>query len=508
MKKPLKIVVVLAGIVLVVMVFVLWFFLGTQGARYTTLHSIVLSEEVRELVYKNRSIAFPAFADNFSETIRGFLTPELNPQTDAHVAERISYYRNGANYYLAKLTHAEIRYELDFLFELLRYGYGAYQYFGGDAVFCALRESMLVRLEYMDDPLCINVYRDGLLLPALRSVIVDNHFRVGEHSVGARSQFFLDDRFIIRRVDSLYIINIEGEAYVVHEVRNSDWQIIYGILPTITQEGEFAWAFGYVLYGLCRSEEALPFEISALLENVNTGDSRVFASVLPPISNAFVSHEEIFSISVHYGVAVLQNRRFFEIPGDRSIRGFPHTGRRLRHEPILILDLRGHSGGNDLYGLQWMGQYAGQRPNSSMMFANAGLYTRTVSELSPWMQSDSPPHWEIRDYDVAPAIIQNNNLLIVLTDSFIGSSGDAFVGFLRQLENVLIVGTNTSGTLLTGNVGSAVLPSSRFEIAFGTTLSIRPDLSPFEGVGFMPDLWVPPNESLERVLKMIELKQE
>jgi len=33
---------------------------------------------------------------------------------------------------------------------------------------------------------------------------------------------------------------------------------------------------------------------------------------------------------------------------------------------------------------------------------------------------------------------------------------------------------------------------------------VHPDLSQFEGVGFLPDLWVPPGEALDRVLAFIE----
>jgi len=36
------------------------------------------------------------------------------------------------------------------------------------------------------------------------------------------------------------------------------------------------------------------------------------------------------------------------------------------------------------------------------------------------------------------------------------------------------------------------------------SLNVRPDLSQFEGVGFAPDLWVPPDDSLNRVLRFIE----
>jgi len=100
--------------------------------------------------------------------------------------------------------------------------------------------------------------------------------------------------------------------------------------------------------------------------------------------------------------------------------------------------------------------------------------------------------------------IPNDNLVIVLMDNKTASAGEWFVGHLRQLENVLFVGTNTWGVLLTGAVTRTILPRSGLEVQFGMWLNVRPDLSQFEGIGFLPDLWVPPGEALERALAFIE----
>ena len=78
------------------------------------------------------------------------------------------------------------------------------------------------------------------------------------------------------------------------------------------------------------------------------------------------------------------------------------------------------------------------------------------------------------------------------------------MGYLHELENVIFVGTNTQGTIVTGGVARNILPRSNITVIFGTQLHLRPDFSQFEGVGFMPDLWVPPTESLHRVLAFIK----
>jgi len=100
--------------------------------------------------------------------------------------------------------------------------------------------------------------------------------------------------------------------------------------------------------------------------------------------------------------------------------------------------------------------------------------------------------------------IPNKNLVIILMDNRTTSAGEVFVGYLRQLENVLFVGANTHGNFVSAAIIRTSLQFSNLDIVFGSQLNLRPDLSQFEGVGFMPDLWVPPGESLERVLAFIE----
>ena len=94
-------------------------------------------------------------------------------------------------------------------------------------------------------------------------------------------------------------------------------------------------------------------------------------------------------------------------------------------------------------------------------------------------------------------------LLIVLMDSFVGSSGENFVEYLGQLENVVFVGTNTRGCMLTGNLGVFTLPNSKIGLSCGTKISICENLSNPDGRGLMPDLWVRPDEAVDRAVKYI-----
>jgi len=458
-----------------------------------------------QIVDENRNAALPMPYDGLTAALDSFKTPDLDENTDAAIAERIRRYAEQDMAIPAHLSHQDIIYEIGFLFDLLRYSYGAYQYFGGDEVFLPLRDSMLAQAAQMPNPIGLTDYV-VFLAASLHSVILDNHFQLFDekssalHRIGTRSQLWMNEDYVIRKIDGEFVVDIDGIAYRV---------LADEILPTLTRDGEFAWAFGYVGYGLHWDAARTDWDIAARLENVETGEVRNIYMTLLPITDANVSHNNIFAVTERGGITILENRRLWEGDNDsQTLQEFANTGRDLRDEPILILDLRGHSGGNDGIAFEWMRQYTGQAPSYGMLFRHLRLNSQTVNALNPWVEAASPPSWQNINFGDGHGFIPNENLVIVLTDNAIGSAGDTFVGYLRQLENVMIVGTNTRGTLITGNVGSAVLPYSRARIGFGMSLNIRPDLSQFEGIGFAPDLWVSPNDALDRVLRFIERYKE
>ena len=467
-----------------------------QNNRPSNIIGLAIPTELLELTHENRIATFPEPHPNLSDILESFKTPNLDAEIDAQIAERIRQYQQRSGARPSELTEEQIVYELDFLFELLRYGYGAYQYFGGDDVFIPLHRSILTQLRQTHGPITVERYLNSLLLPALRSVISDNHFWVDRHSVGISSQLTMNQDFVVHRTDDDFITNIDGINYRVVET-TMDGQQIEGLLPTLAEDGQLVWAFGYVFYGLQPSSNS---DMDVIFEDTETGTQSTHVVPLSIIRNHRDFSNTMYSLSRRNGIPVLRNRH---LSGNLP-HSFTNTGAALRNEPIVILDLRGHSGGNDGIAAEWIHAYTGHMPNYEMIFSPIFLSSLTTSRLNSGIPSSTPPEWHTWQFDMPRKFIQNENFIIVLTDNNIGSAGDSFVGFLRQLENVLIVGTNTGGVLVTGNLGTAVLPYSRAAVHFGVSLNVRPNLSQFEGVGFAPDLWVPPNESLDRVLRFIE----
>ncbi|MCL2558797.1 MAG: S41 family peptidase, partial [Treponema sp.] len=270
-----------------------------------------------------------------------------------------------------------------------------------------------------------------------------------------------------------------------------------GALPTLTRDGEPAYAFGVFSADDDWSARAL----SVALENVATGErvSRVvsLSIILSYMADSYPLYEE----RRENGVPIVVNRTLDgSLIDSVASSSFYRRGADLRDEPVVVLDLRSHRGGFEAPMLNWMDGFGRNSP-SGRAFAFFGLLSR-----SNYMGSDFlPPLWN-RVSSRAPIARPSvgNALLVVLMDRNTGSAGDLLIGYLREMENVLFVGTNTRGLLVTREVMRTRLPISGIDFIYGTMLSLRPDFSQFEGVGFLPDLWAPPRESLDRVLAFIE----
>ena len=100
--------------------------------------------------------------------------------------------------------------------------------------------------------------------------------------------------------------------------------------------------------------------------------------------------------------------------------------------------------------------------------------------------------------------IENDVLIIVLTDFGVASAGESFVKYLKQLNNVIFIGTNTAGILNFCNMGMCNLANSKLEIFMSKTISFEPDFEFREGKGYLPDFWVNPEKSLDLALKFLD----
>ncbi|MCL2557324.1 MAG: hypothetical protein FWE09_02475, partial [Treponema sp.] len=138
-----------------------------------------IPEELREIMRANVEATLPAFHPDFEEAWESLSPDGYDLETDEAIAAILADTERRSP--TAIIRMAAIEEELHFLFDLLRYAYAGYNYFGGDGVFLPLRDAMLERareLTARSGFMSIDSYRSQILALYLRGVIADNHFHV------------------------------------------------------------------------------------------------------------------------------------------------------------------------------------------------------------------------------------------------------------------------------------------------------------------------------------------
>ena len=157
----------------------------------------------------------------------------------------------------------------------------------------------------------------------------------------------------------------------------------------------------------------------------------------------------------------------------------------LKNSKVGILDMSFNSGGYGDATMDWLKEYAGTAvPTNALHFDG----------FSNSQQTDSRDLW-----------IENENVLIILTSKRTASSGEWLVDAANNLENVLIIGENTSGSMV-GDAISIPLENSNLKIGMGMSQSFIPSENDYfeEYRGLYPDLWVPAGEAEELAVKLIQ----
>lgn len=211
---------------------------------------------------------------------------------------------------------------------------------------------------------------------------------------------------------------------------------------------------------------------------------------------------------------------------DNTIEDFVEDSKRLRGKDNLIIDLRNNVGGGIVHIEGWYEGFTGTKLRKDIF--EAGLYTNTsislskdkfeskeneteevknkcIEKITSYEDKKYYPGWSPIEYEDFKAV-KNNTKIFILIDKNTSSAAEFFAYYLRKLDNVTLVGTNTNGCMLTGNCNSNFLPNSHIPIHISHKIYMKKDFTNIDGLGLLPDLWVKPEQSLDRVIKYINHK--
>lgn len=392
-------------------------------------------------------------------------------------SERFSYYANtaDADTYDADLvlTRQQMEEDVAYLFDALYACYGNYDKMGGQAAFNAAEQAILEECGQVDS-LRAEEFQE-LLLSHL-SFVKDAHFQIQGQKTNPRwypfffreVAFYLDeDQYIT--ADHKKVASVDGYDDLTQLFKRS-----------ISPEGEIVY-YPVVLQDTTTWDEPLTVHYT-------DGSTQVLQCEPYDYQESFENPDQLAIPEVRYDgdIPVLQvNAMQPQTPAFSDWNeGFQAGAKVLGNSKIGILDLRFNSGGDGDAAARWLKGYASTSVPSNSLFFNAFSGAQSSSARDLW--------------------IPNDNLLIILTSKRTASAAEWLIDASHNLENVLIVGDNTSGAMV-GSISYIQLKNSKLRVGAGSIQAIIPDTNDYfeEFRGFCPDLWVPADEAEDLVLALL-----
>lgn len=420
--------------------------------------------------------------------------------------------------YTPVISSEDAEKDVERLFYLLSHGYCGYGYFKTKSSFEKAKSDILQELE--TSPVW-SLYDFSALIRRHLQFIGDGHFVIGHNHYYQHKGFW--------RSLNIELWKIEGEYYFMSG--NKKWRILEinqdtpeeFVFPSVNSSGEFIYILGIL-------SQSSPGHLTLVAEDEHgiqcTYDIALSCSYIDPYVR---TEERKFAEKEISGIPVVCIRSFSDYRRS-EMEAFVSTAEKYRGEPYLILDIRGNGGGNSVWPRQWVEKFTGYNPGWYFTYAKFTSRTTLMGQINYWRdllvyyphnrtykeylrereeelrifeESHSKPHWS--EFTIHPVkLIPNDTKVIVLTDSDIMSGGELFIGYLRQMENVIFVGENSAGVGIFGWSTLHELPYSKVKVEFGCALYYPADLTFIEEKRFFPDLWVPASDVLDYVVAAIE----
>ncbi len=385
------------------------------------------------------------------------------------------------------LTQAQMKEDLDVLFKILSSTYGGYYYFGGDATFNPAKAAILKECSNNKQITAKDFYASVF---KNLSFIKDRHFTINDRAfyevylphMYTSAEFEKTDEGYKNKQSGKTVAEIPGKA---------DWQRLFK---------RFISKSGDLVYHPVTMAEKSPGNLTV---KYTDGSSETLKH------SSYNGGREEVTLS---GFGNIPTIRIGSMGFDKSKNGagarlFLEYAAKYKNEPVLIVDLRDNYGGNGVLPFKWFMAYAGALvPTnfSTLKYLNdsylkemckdtANMYYIPYEELRDIAGFEPISEQYMKSNAQPDKFVENDRLLIVLVNKNAASSAEMFVDMAHNLENTLIVGTNTAGVLLGDAYKQVCLPNSALKIQLGAGISFFPDNYFQEYVGFEPDLWVDGN---------------
>ncbi len=415
-----------------------------------------------------------------------------------------------------RLTFKQASADTDLLFRVLQHCYGPYGYFGGDAKFGKAKVAILADLK-KEGTVSTEEFKN-LLIEHL-SFIQDTHFSIDNRNFIDHTYYLHSEETTFEKDENGFFKVQDGKKLYVDTVDGKDPAAVMKL--SISPEGKLVYYAGG-MYPVSRFRDRDP-AIPIVYRSSKVSDTLT----LQWSNDSSLTDDPAYRKQVISGIPVISYRRCYDKSAeDTTCEDFAAGGTALKDQKAFVLDIRGNIGGDDSYFLQWRQNYTGNRDlqwsatgsDQIELQSRAGMYIlakalqnqskvsdagKQMVESSMKSYQNGKNSWQLTSYSPLEQS-ENQNVIFVLVDTGDASSGEDIISELKTMKNVVIVGTNTAGCMLSNAEVQVVLPSSKLMVRCGNWLSLYNPEVFTEGTGFLPDIWNVGDDALPRLIAMIK----
>ena len=382
---------------------------------------------------------------------------------------------------------AQAEADINYLFDVLKKEYGLYDYYGEEA-FLKAKEAMLAACKSADNLNANSLYQ---IIYQELGFIVDNHFSINNTLTSSTMKsweypYYCETATLTKTKDGY--ANTEGK--IIAEVEGYE-NVEDAIKLCLSEDGELY--YGFVLLKPVFDDNMNANGVVLFTVTYDDGSTEMFRANVHEMSDASYKKRGELQLDWVNEIPVLTVKDF------RSGMMKPYA-EEMKESDAVVLNLQSNQGGYMDTCTAWYEGFCGEVPTSNnLMFYRD--YKNALSHVPGYQKvnEEAAVMWSGED-----KFVDNDRLVILLTNKECVSSGELFTDMAHNLENTLIIGENTAGGLLNGYSDMRTLPYSKALLQFGNSVHLWPEGYFEEGKGLEPDIWCPGWYAEEAVLKFIE----
>lgn len=376
--------------------------------------------------------------------------------------------------------------DIDLLFRAFKSTYGAYYHFG-EATFDAAQVEILKWLEGRN---VVDTDDFNRVVANAFSFLRDAHAYVWEKTYESKLRYeyyYCSDQNFQKDIDGYYKM-INGQKWYFSSFSDPRVRMEYTLTPS-----------GEIVYAPILFCTALEMKNSTMV--LKNGQDGIMTQTLNwKISRDrnVDNYDADFTLLKAEEIAYLSILNFQRRCEDDMVE-FVNSGKVLDDAELIIFDLRSNGGGSGQYSKEWVENFCGTEPRVPQ------AYSERISLLGDMYHENtkSGTYGTFETQYQKGKFLKNDTPIIVLMDDRCGSAGESALHFLRSMENVLVVGSNSAGYQISSNSVNISLPNSGLPAQIGTTYRFEFSFENVDFKGFEPDVWCNPEIALDAVVNML-----